>query len=343
MFDAFSKKAELLFKGLNQEKNNFCSFVSESLVLNQDGVLTPYCVFRNSRNLILDDKFNFLWIDTEKVFSQLNNCNISFRQKHPHDNCIDCLASSIHTKKDDKSMAPIKRLYLSHWKCCPFNCLYCEREKKEDISLSKHYDIMPVINQLIDTMLIDKKTQIIFECGDATLHPDFDKLIYFFLDYGMTDIVVHTSALRYCQSVADSIGRNRAKVYIPIDSGSWYQMNKIKQLDKQNIILTNVNRYIQYQDKNAKNITFKYTLIKGTNDYTEGILEFFLFTKNSRINNFYLDIEDKWFYEIRYEPPTYLLDIISFSENLAKMNDFSFEFSDKINYLHSKKEIKKED
>ena len=163
MFDAFSKKAESLFNGLKQEKHTMCSFVPDSLVLNQDGVLTPYCVFRNCRNLIIDDKFNFLWIDTEKVFSQLNNFNISFRQKYPHDNCIDCLASSIHTTRDDKSLAPIKRLYLSHWKCCPFNCLYCEREKEEDISFSKHYDIMPVINQLLDTMLIDKKTQIIFE------------------------------------------------------------------------------------------------------------------------------------------------------------------------------------
>jgi hypothetical protein len=103
MFDAFSEKTESLFKCLGQQKNNTYSFVSDTLVINQDGVLTPYCIFRNNRNLIIDDKFNFLWIDTENLFSQLNNLKVSFNQKYPHSNCIDCIEAKIHTRKKFKS------------------------------------------------------------------------------------------------------------------------------------------------------------------------------------------------------------------------------------------------
>ena len=153
----------------------------------------------------------------------------------------------------------------------------------------------------------------------------------------MTNIVINTTALRFCQSVADAIGKDCAKIYVPIDAGSRYQMDKIKQLDKYTIVLLTVNRYRMYQEKNQKNIVFRYTLIKGINDNTEEILQFFLLTKNAEVKKFCLDIDDKWFYEVRYSSPDFLNEIISFTLKLAKINNYSFEFSDKIKYLYSKR------
>ena len=142
MFDSFSEKTDSLFRSIRkQESIKSCSFVSNSMVINQDGIITPYCIFRNSRELVIDDKFNFLWLDTDNLSAKLQQFENDFQNKPTFDICDDCLSSSIHFQKNDKTVVPIKRLYLSHWKCCPFNCLYCEREKKEDISLSKVLEI----------------------------------------------------------------------------------------------------------------------------------------------------------------------------------------------------------
>ena len=42
------------------------------------------------------------------------------------------------------------------------------------------------------TEISSKNTKIIFECGDATLHPEFDKLMYYFINIDMKDITIQS-------------------------------------------------------------------------------------------------------------------------------------------------------
>lgn len=320
-----------------KEKLSSCSFSSRELVINQNGEITSKCLFPKDCHITIDDEFNFLWIDTEKITNRLANIKKSFNESYKKEICYDCLNSGLHFTLEEKNKAPIRRLHLSHWKCCPLNCLYCKRERVEDLSNEKHYDIMPVIKQLLDNKIIDKETQIVFDCGDATVHGDFDKLMYFFIDYGMKDIIVYSSAMRFCQSVADAIGKNIATLIVPIDGSNRFMFNKIKRLDKYTIIMLNINRYLMYEDKNQNRVQMKYTLIEGINDNTEEITQFYLLAKNANIKKFYFDIEDKWFEDIKYSVPVFILEIISFVKKLGEINNYEIEFSDKIKYLYSRK------
>ena len=93
---------------------------------------------------IFEFDFNGLWLDIDKIKNIVSN---------------------------------IDYLVLSHWKCCFLSCSYCVEKKTDDLNTIKHFDIMPIVEQLIDVGLVTKETQIVFSCGDATLHPEFDKLL----------------------------------------------------------------------------------------------------------------------------------------------------------------------
>ena len=65
-------------------------------------------------------------------------------------------------KSDKKNQFALNRVVLAHWKCCFLNCVYCKDTKTDDLLTVNHFDIMPVIEQLVDSGVITKDTKIIF-------------------------------------------------------------------------------------------------------------------------------------------------------------------------------------
>ena len=324
-FDIFNK---------NSTEKNICNCIKSGVIIGQNSIVRNYCELDTEVGFLIDDKFNYIWLDTDNITAQLAISEKLFSEKAPSLFCNECLKHSCH--EENNSTAPIKHLHLSHWKCCLLDCKYCKREKTDDISTVKHFDIMPVIEQLLDKKLIDKKTEIVFDCGDAALHPEFDKLIYFFINYEMENIIINTTASRYCHSISDAIGKNIAKIIVPIDSGCSYVYQNVKGVNKYDIAIANVKRYQEFEDKKQKRIIFKYTLVHGINDNDKEFLDFYIHAKNLGIKKLYLDIDKDWFMELVNTPQGYLNDIILFAENISKINDFEIEFSPKIKFLHSR-------
>lgn len=258
---------------------------------------------KNNNEEIIIEKFDGIWLDVDKI------------------------------KKVHSLSLPLDSVVLSHWKCCFLNCKYCADDKIDELLNVYHYDIMPFIVQLIDVGLIDKKTKIIFTCGDSTLHPEFDKLLYYFINYGMKDIVLYTSAMRHCYSVAEAMAKEVLKIIIGFDSGCPYIYEKIKGINKFDIAFSNIRKYIDFLGRGSKQIVLSYTLVKGINDNTKEIIDWFMLFKNQGVVEFSFDIDEKWYNELSGSTPAYLVDIFKFVKELSEINNLTIKFSDKIEKL----------
>jgi len=291
-----------------------------------------------SESSIIEKDFNGIWLDLDKISDVKQVC-----EKDLHNFAADSLCSNcIYLKKTYKSgNNTFKYLYLSQWKNCYINCSYCTKPKEEDLIAAKHYDVLPSLKKLIDAELINTKTKIIFECGDACIHPEFDKILFFFINYEMKDIEINTPALRYCESISNAIAKNIGKVIVSFDSGCPYIYEKIKGLNKFDIAVYNVKRYLSYQEPGQKRVILKYTILQGINDNKKEILDWFMLSRDIGVKKLALDIDYNFFNEIKSNIPFYLKELLVFAENMSVYNGLEIEFYDRVNIL--RKSFNKED
>lgn len=319
LFDFFNKN----------NKNCSCKFISSSLYFDAFNkiLLCPY-----NQTEVIEERFDGLWFDIEKFLSIRKNAQSLFLNNEIKHQCLSC--EYLEKSKIDIDL-PLENLYLSNWKNCYVNCSYCEHPKEEDLFAANHYDVFPIIKQLLDTKIIDVKTKIIFECGDATIHPEFDKILYFFINYGMKNIVINTPALRYCESISEAIGKNIAEVIVSYDSGCPYIYEKIKGINKFDISTSNLKKYIASQEPKQRRVALKYVIINGINDNQKEILDWYIMARELGVRKLYLDIELKWYNQIKNSIPQYLKELISFANNISKYNDIEIEFSERASFVYS--------
>ncbi len=223
---------------------------------------------------------------------------------------------------------------LSHWKCCFLSCVYCREKKTDNLTKIKYFDIFPIIGQLIDENLITTETKIIFECGDATLHAEFDKLMFFLMNYGMKDIEINISAMRFCESIEKGMKKNIAKVIITIDSFNPNIYEKIKGLNRVDIAVSNIKKYIEAQNKSAKQVILKYTLVQNANDNKEEILNWFNYAKDLGIKKIAIDIDEKWYNSINDEFSKHITELVVYTKNLSDSNKIDIKLTDRIKAIY---------
>ena len=199
---------------------------------------------------------------------------------------------------------------------------------------AKHYDIYNTIFQLVDKGLVNKKTKIIFESGDATVHPEFDKIMYYFINNEIENIVINTPAMRFCESIAEAISKNMCEVVVSFDSGCPYIYEKVKGQNKFDIAISNIKRYLEFQLPSEKRVVLKYTLINGVNDNQKELLDWFILSRDLGVKKLAVDIEDKWFEQVQFSTPQYLKELLLFIKSMSEYNNFEIEFSKKIDIIY---------
>lgn len=319
-----------IIKSLNKNnQKSYCKYISESVYFDfQNNVrLCPYNDFG-----LIQSNFDGIWLDTDKIKNIRSECSeIICSDKIPN-NCKEC---SFLTNSYEEQKKSLKYVYLAQWKFCSLNCIYCDFPKNDNFIEAKHYDVLPAIKQMIDTGLITTDTTFVFECGDACTHPEFDKLIYFLLNYECKNIIIKTSGLRFCQSIADVIAKSKGEVHISFDAGTRFMYEKIKRLDKYNDAIQNTKRYLSYQLPNEKNVVLSYKIINTVNDNEKELLDWFITAKNLGIKKLAFDIELKWYNSIRYSIPKYLKDIVLFIKNMCDYNNIELVFGECANIIYN--------
>lgn len=313
------------------EKNHYkyCKFVNESLIFDYKNNI-KLCPFFNFG--LITENYNGIWLDVEKL---KNIKSESIRLLNAEDYPNICKHCEYFTENKHNENNKIKYLYLSNWKNCYLNCSYCDFPKEEDLIKASHYDVFQSIKQLFDSQLIDVNTTIIFDCGDATIHPEFDKLLYYFINYEMKKIIINTPAMRYCESISEAIAKNIAEVIIPLDSGCPYIFEKIKGSNKFDIVINNVKRYLSFEEPSQKRVILKYTILNGINDNQKEILDWFMFARDLGIKKLTIDVDKKWYNQIKDSIPQYLKELVIFIKTISNYNEIEIDFCDRTNFIYN--------
>ena len=285
---------------------------------------------------IIIENYDGIWLDTNKLIKEKTNYLNKFKNQKRDEECEKCEYYKEGIYKEGKE---IKEIHLGHWKSCYLRCKYCHSEKNWDFIEAKHYNIFNTISQLIDEKIITKETKVIFECGDALLHPEFDKLLYFLINNEIKKIIINTPAMTYRESIADGIAKNAIKLIVNIDCANKQIYKYIKGEKTYETTLGNLKRYLQYQEPKEKRVITKYTLYKGGNDGKKEISDWFVLSRDIGINEIYIDIDENWYEEISKEIPEYLSDILKFIKNISNLNGIEIRYSEKVKEIY--KRIKK--
>lgn len=276
---------------------------------------------------ILDDKLDGIWLNIDKIQAERENLLINLPET-----CNNCKLFTPPLK--NKKIPFINTLFLANWHFCYVNCKYCNYPKQEDLIQAGHYDVFPFIKELLDNKLINKNTKIVFECGDACVHPEFDKIMFYFLNSDFNDVEVNTSAQRYCESIAQGIEKGMTKLIVSFDSGCQYIYHRIKQINKFDIAVGNIKRYLKYQMPSHKNVILKYNIIQGINDNKKEPLDMFIFARDLGINKIIFDIEPEFYEKSLNCIPQHVLEIMSFIKDMSRYNAYDIEFAPRLNVLY---------
>lgn len=321
------------FKQINKYQNNnnhkYCKYINESIIFDYKNNV-KFCPYSNLG--IITSKFDGIWLDIEKLKKiKSESINIINSINCPS-TCKTCEYFSVNKKNENDG---IKYLYLSNWKNCYLNCSYCDFPKEEDLIKASHYDVFQSIKQLIDSKLIDVNTTIIFNCGDATIHPEFDKLLYYFINYEIKKIIINTPAMRYCESISEAIAKNIAEVIIPFDSGCPYIFEKIKGSNKFDIVISNIKRYLAFEEPSEKRVILKYTILNGINDNQKELLDWFMLARDLGIKKLTIDIDKKWYNQIKDSIPQYLKELVTFIKTMSEYNEIKIDFCDRTSFIYN--------
>lgn len=323
----------LLFQIQGRKKFLSCPWLEHGIIFDHAGIIRVCCEqsHEGKGRYILDSEFNGLWLDIDKINNKKKKQKNLVRQGIVPEACKGCFFLK-EDYWDDKNY--FSNVLLTHWSKCNAECIYCPAIRDNNLSDDKHYNIIPILQQLFDKKLITEKTHFSIAGGEATIYPEFDKLLYFLVDSGITNININSSGIRYSASIADVISKNLAEIVISIDCSSPVIYQKIKGVDRFNTVVNNIKRYLEAEQINEKRVIVKFIMLKGINDSIKDVLDWFLLCKNLGIKKIALDIDIAWYNEIGNNIPEYITEIIKFAKYITKLNNVDLDLYDRAYMIY---------
>ena len=184
----------------------------------------------------------------------------------------------------------ISEIAFQQIKLCNAKCIYCG----DDFRYHKnYYDVYPIIKDLVDKGYF-RKTEyglVIFQGGEPTIMKHFDDLIDIFNEQN-ANIKVNTSAIRFSNILAKGMETGNILTCISLDSGCRETYNKVKYVDKFDIVCNSIRKYSEAANvsKNSK-LVIKFLITPGYNDSIEEIDLFFRKMIELNIKNVVFDVE----------------------------------------------------
>ncbi len=279
---------------------------------------------------ILDSSFNGLWIDIDKIISEKNKQKNQVRQGVIPSCCQGCLFLKEDYWDNENYF---DNILLTHWSNCNTRCIYCPAIRDNNLSDENHYNIIPILSQLFDKHLISKNARFSIAGGESTIYPEFDKLLYFLVESGISNININSSGIKYCDSIAELISKNLAEIVISLDCSSAFIYKSIKGTDTFDVVVNNIKRYIQAQQINENRVIVKFIILKGINDGIKDILEWFVFCKDLGVKKFAVDVDIAWYNEMKNDVPDYVKDMLVFIYKVCKLNSVHLDFYDRADMI----------
>ena len=132
-------------------------------------------------------------VDWEKIFEEKRILRENHKNGNITPNCQGCVFL-YENDWDDEDY--IDRLQFNYWTKCNSHCIYCYAENnKSAYENLVPYNVVPVIQDLVDKNLLRNGGEIAFGGGEPTIYPEFDDLINLFTKSGITNMRVHSSGI----------------------------------------------------------------------------------------------------------------------------------------------------
>lgn len=299
-----------------------CHFMKHSLHFFHDSIKA--CCTNSSGPVFYPD-YRGENVDWDKVFNirkkYVSKINSPFNFEDVPDVCKGCYEIEPHLsdKKVDKFENKIDRVYFHNNMSCNAKCVYCTYSWRER---GYNYKVLNLLHSLLDNKLLSKDASIYMSGGEITIYPEFEEMMTLLTNYLNSKIEILTSGIKYCTSIEQAFVQNKCQLIISLDSGSKEIYKKIKQVDCFDVLISNIQKYIQASDNAKENIILKYIIVDDINDNKEEISKFIDVVCNLGIKNVRIDIDyEKYKFANNAKVPKHYFDLISHFNNLAQNNN----------------------
>ncbi len=209
--------------------------------------------------------------------------------------CEGCLW--IREKDWPERKNEFKYILINIWTKCNLKCIYCDTHSNIDvINNTKEYDIIKVLEDMINKKVITPNTKIDIAGGEAALDKNFNGMIELLLNSGIKKINISTNATIYSDVVAKGINKGVISIITSVDSGSEKMFTYIKKVNLWKKTWQNLKKYTSALNPNGNENTVKtkFIIMPGVNDSKEEILNFILYSKKINASGVLLNIDQKW-------------------------------------------------
>ncbi len=309
-----------------------CNFLESGINFDSNTVCDCCISHNDGRGLpVLISNYNGELIDWESLFDKKAE-RIKCQQKKTIYDCEGCYHLSEYSFTNERK---ISDFHFSHCRLCNAKCIYCSDEYS---GTNRNYNTYPVIKDLIEKGYYKSGGEATLQGGEPTLMHNFDELVHLFTEHGTT-IRVHTSAIRYSNTVEEALRQNKGSVVISLDSGCNTTYKAIKQVDAFHKVCETIQKYAS---ANNENVIIKYIIIPGVNDNLKEIDKFFKLIKKYNIKKVALDLEVQ--YARRHNNKNvseHIFLLVDYFEKLAKEQNIQLLIYSFISYVLNNRTIKK--
>ncbi len=266
-------------------------------------------------------------IDWENVFAQKRLQREVQKKGATFESCKGCIELE---KRHWDSKDYIDTLLFTHWIHCNCACTYCPAIRDDVlIENNKHYNVVPAVKDMIEKKILKKSAFVSIAGGEATIYPEFEELLELLIDYGIKNIQVHTSGIKYSSAIEKGLRKGVVKVIVSLDSACAETHSKIKLKDCFDEVVQNLKKYSTAQRQNKELVSTKYIILPGVNDNKKEMYSWIMLNKELGIKSLDLDIDIAWFHENHSNIPEHIYDLVLFAKNKATNGDFQMRLFDR--------------
>lgn len=234
-------------------------------------------------------------IDWEQIANTRSEIQKNFKAGVIPKCCENCF--QLESYEDDYTAPDANQIFISHWRHCNCGCVYCDNfhETKgkfsQEIKKSEFYDILPVLQSMIDSKVLSPQAVISFLGGECTMLEEFDDIIKLLDPHIETYIDLLSSGIKYNQTIENLFKKNKCGLIVSLDSGCAETYQKIKRVPYFYDVVENVRKYRNSNPNAKNNIYLKYIILKGLNDNIEELEKFLLLAKEIDLQKVQLDVD----------------------------------------------------
>lgn len=329
MFNWFKRKKEFLS----------CKWLEHGMTFDHCNLLKVCCAqsHEGGGRYVLKNSYMGGELDWDDIFQQKWEQRKVHRKGKIYEKCKGCL---LLEKKEWDDEHYIDTLLLTHWTKCNSLCIYCPAMTDEVLkSTNQHYDVVPALRDMIEKNILRKNTFVSIAGGESTIYPEFEEMLHLLLDYGISDILINTSGIKYSPAIEKGIAEGKLRILVSLDAGTKEIHKKIKSVDSFDKTIENLRRYAMAQNEHKSNVATKYIIVPDINDNQDEIKAWLYLNKDLGIKVLSLDIDIFWHHKNKDNIPQSIYDLVLYAEETARSLDFDLQLYDRAFMVN--KEFKK--